>query len=82
MTIEFRDPPAAKAGTTSRPWVEALSPLLDHEGRWAVVRTLKSAAAASTALHRLRYRIVHMPAGKWEFRSSGPEVFARYIGPE
>lgn len=77
--IEFRDPPP-KYGRGV--WIERLAPLLEHEGRWAVV--LKggkppTVASNTSNLRKGRYQI---PPGRWEFRAVDDEIFARYLGPE
>lgn len=79
--IEFRDPPPIKTGSPGT-WVIRLSPLLDHVGRWAVVHVAPDNGAAQTTASHLRAGRLVSPAGRWEFRAAGPEIFARYLGPE
>lgn len=79
--IEFRDPPSSPRGVPGT-WAERLSPLLEHVGRWAVVRTTPTSNTASKTAWLLRKGQFVPPPGRWEFRSSGCEVFARYLGPD
>lgn len=83
---EFRDPPT-RAGGTRGPaatgiWIDLLTPLVHHPGKWAMVRTADDAQKASGMAASLRKENAKIPAGKWEFAARQGEVFARYIGPE
>jgi hypothetical protein len=60
--------------------MDRLTPLMERPGEWAMVH--RASTRAATAASALRNREYHYPPGKWEFRSSHRELFARYIGPE
>jgi hypothetical protein len=62
--------------------VELLTPLLQHPGKWAMVRTADTTQKASGMAASLRKDNAKIPAGKWEFAARSGEVFARYVGPE
>lgn len=67
-------------------WYERLEPLKREPKRWAIVRTFKEKGRNTTAANNLRYGLLRIPAGKWEFtaRSVGSEhhVYAKYLGRE
>ena len=83
---EFRDPPNTRSGARGPRgigvWVELLTPLIDHPGKWAVVRKTEKPVQASGMAASLRKENAKIPPGKWEFAARQGEVFARYVGPE
>lgn len=86
--IEWREPGPSRRGAPGGGrggvWIERLTPLTSHAGRWAVIYKAEDgkASRASGMAAALRNGKTMTPAGKWEFVSRGAEVFARYIGPE
>lgn len=93
--IVWEDPPERSA---QRPgiWVERLTPLLEHPGRWAKVKEVPSMGAGTQTVLRLRgigkrgLDAAKLPPGRWEFRaarasalaSTRAYIYARYLGPE
>ena len=77
--IVWKDPPTQDNRYV---WVDVLAPLVDHPGRWAIVRTTKTSAVARSTVDNLNRGTLRPPPGRWEFRASGCEVFARYLGPD
>lgn len=86
--IVWEDPPMPNTGPKGTPvWVERLSPLRDHPGKWARIADGKKRSAANNISHRLQKRMTKIPSGSWEFVYRGqPDetyaVYARYLGPE
>ncbi len=91
--IRWEDPPPRKQSGAPGLWMERLTPLLDHPGRWARVHDATSRAAATQTVGRLRGRGARaldravIPPGRWEFRAAGlPDgsgaIYARYLGPD
>jgi hypothetical protein len=62
--------------------MEVLAPLVEHPGKWAVVKKAEDNQKASTTAASLRKDTARKPEGKWEFVARQGEVFARYVGPE
>jgi hypothetical protein len=76
--FEWRDPPnERRAGK----WVEILTPVMEHPGRWAAFRIPGNRRAYAT-ITGLRNGTTKRPPGKWEFKADAESLFARYIGPE
>jgi hypothetical protein len=75
VAVEWRDPPAS-------PWVARIEPCMERPGCWAMVHRFREPSFAHQAARDLRtLRLAPgRPAGVWEFRSAGGEVFARYLG--
>jgi hypothetical protein len=80
VTIEWRDPPPQI--TRRGAWDTYLLPVMEHPGRWAMIRSGENSKQASTWAANLRRSRSTVPPGKWEFVVRGHELFARYIGPE
>lgn len=84
--IVWQDPPAPAQGGPGKPraWVAEAAQLMAHPKRWALLKTFKSRADASdfkfAALKGLR--IAFRPVGAWEFRVSGCDLYARYVGED
>lgn len=85
-SIVWQDPPAPAPGGPGQPrrWRTEAAELRAHPKRWALLKTCKSAAAASSFKHSaLRGRtVVFRPVGAWEFRVSGPDLYVRYVGED
>lgn len=62
-------------------YVLLLSPFMEHPGLWGVVRNYPNAKTASRIAERLRARIYTMPAGEWDFRVRGLDLWGCYLGP-
>lgn len=77
VEIEWVDPPPKKR----TPWVTRLAVLTQNPGKWAKVYTMGTEGSASATVSTLRSGVLKRPAGAWEFRSDGPDVYARYMGP-
>jgi hypothetical protein len=92
-TIVWKEPgPSARGTSLSQVgvWMDRLSPLVAHPGRWALVHTAELQEGAKGSLSskgsgiaaQLRSGKARIPEGKWEFTSRQGEVYARYVGPE
>lgn len=84
--IRWEDPPSATAATRRGYWVPLLEPLMDQPKRWAIVATKETQSNASSTAANLRFRVVKVPPGRWEFVSRTVDgehrVYARYLGPD
>lgn len=75
--IEWVDPPPPQRTA----WVVRLAPLTQRQGEWAKVHTMGTEGSAQATVSTLRSGVLKRPAGSWEFRASGADVYARYMGP-
>lgn len=79
--IEWQDPPpAARIG--ARVFVAEAEGLRAHPKRWALLKTYPAGVHAS-AFKSLAVRgrkAAFRPAEDWEFRVSGCDLYARYVG--
>lgn len=85
--IVWQDPPAPALGGRGKPraWVAEAAQLKAHPKRWALLKTCKSRADASSFKHSalVAGRVVAFrPLGAWEFRVSGCDLYARYVGED
>lgn len=86
--IIWQDPPGItnRSGGPPRVWEPLLTPLMEHPGRWALVKSYTAASSARNSVTGLRLGRVRAPAGRWEFTSrtngDSADVYARYLGPE
>jgi len=71
---EWRSPP------TIRDWQSLLEPLKDRPNVWAVVAKYETQNGAASCASKLRHGTYRIPAGRYQYRSSKDEVFARYLG--
>jgi hypothetical protein len=80
--IKFVDEPPHKQGGMTGKWMQQLSPLLEHPGRWALIYTCEHPAAANKLQSNLHARQVLIPEPNhvWEFAARGNEVYAVYRG--
>jgi hypothetical protein len=85
--IRWEDPSSTGriAGTRNK-WFVALTPLIEHPKRWAIVATRDDSTSSARIAYNLRYRKVNIPPGQWEFttrlRDGEYCVYARYLGPD
>lgn len=84
--IVWQDPPAPARGGRgkARRWAAEAAQLRAHPKRWALLKPCTSAAEASSfkssALKGTK--VAFRPVGAWEFRVSGCDVYARYVGED
>ena len=71
--IEWRSP-------TTNDWQSLLEPLKDRPNVWAAVAKYGTSGSARSTAHQLRNGAYRTPAGRYQYRSSKGEVFARYLG--
>jgi len=71
---EWRSPP------TIKDWQLSLEPLKDRPNVWAVVAKYETPNGAASTASKLRNGTYRSPAGRYQYRSSKCEVFARYLG--
>lgn len=79
---QFRDPPPRGSQSGGR-WLETLTPLLKHKGRWAMVKEFDSPEAAHDAQSNLTSGRIKIPQPDhdWSFSARQCELFAIYRGP-
>lgn len=77
VTIIWQEPPEQE-----RSWRARLAPLVEQPEDWALVYCAPTPSTARSAAVRLRKRVytVPRPTHRWEFKTSGTDVYARYIG--
>ena len=87
--VVWEDPPPAHPGARShaddRTWWSRLTPLTKHPKRWARIRTYTRPGQHTTAANNLRYGLLKLPEGPWEFCARALDdgtygVYARYLG--
>lgn len=81
--FEFVDELPPVQSTTGNAWIQTLTPLLPHKGKWARVKVFDSpeqAHGAQSNLTRRKSRIPQ-PDHDWGFAARGCELFAIYRGP-
>lgn len=76
--VDWKAPPSRKRDGA---WVARLLPLMERPTEWALVATYETQTTASSTVGGLRKGRLRIPEGRWDFRSSGADVFARYLGP-
>lgn len=82
--IVWEDPAPRRTGRGGQfgIWIERLSPLLEHPGRWAVVLESETPSRAYGIAHNLSHHRLRVPPGEWEYTARGNKVYARYLGPD
>ncbi len=86
MNLVWQDPPTPVRPRSSAPqaFVEEAAQLRSHPKRWALIKTFHRSQAASvfkSAAVRGK-KASFRPVGDWEFRVTGPDLYARYIGED
>ena len=76
VDLEFKEPPEPTRSRTVFP-AEALK---KAKGKWAVIKTAPSKAAASSAASYLKKRLAEEGVEGFELRAAEEEVFARFVG--
>lgn len=73
-----------RPGPARDKYAEIVEHLKQHPGAWFKVRTAPTDAAAWAAAYQINTgrRAAFRPASEFEAYTSGPDVMARYIGPE
>ena len=75
--IVWQDPPDPA-------WTAEAAQLMAHPKRWALLKTYPNLALPS-AIKRSALRggqVALLPVGAWEFRVSGCDLYARYVGED
>lgn len=80
--IVWQDPPT-RGGPPPKFLAEATA-LREHPKRWALLSTCGSAQGAANVCRqgRIGKRAAFRPAEHWEWRSSGCDVYVRYLGED
>ena len=70
-------------GSFGGSWLMRLTPLLNAQRGWYLIRTCDTQEQAMAAQGNLTSRMIKIPdpTGNWRFASRGPNVYAYYEGP-
>lgn len=79
MSVKFQDPPEETPRRQLK-WHPLCEQVMQAPGTWARIATTRNAYQAANAVRSLRSRKVKYPDGIFQFRNSGAEVYARYLG--
>ena len=83
MNLVWQDPPEPPP-PSPRAFLKEAAELRSHPKRWALIKTFNSSRAAavfkSAAIRGVKASF--RPPSDWEFRTTGADLYARYIGEE
>jgi hypothetical protein len=83
MNLVWQDPPTP-GDRPARAFVEEAAELRSHPKRWALIKTFNTRQGAtvfkSAAIRGKKASF--RPAGDWEFRVTGVDLYARFIGED
>ena len=86
MSLVWQDPPESHTGRPGAPrrWVEEAAELRAHPKRWALIKTMPEGSNARSFATQARRgdKAAFLPIGAWEFRVTGGDVYARYLGED
>ena len=82
--LDWKTPPGADSGRlpSRGKWVRIAEQLRERAGQWALVYVgpSKNAASCLASEHRTGRTPAFRPAGHYEVRQDGCDVYARYVG--